>query len=137
MAGRIFGGVILLLAAGAWAGDQPPDAPGREAGEHARPAKNSVTARRRMLYHLAEGSEIFPLDWLMALKNVETGRPFLEDPERFGLIPDPEILEIPGREGVKLPIGLTVGTPPDVPPPSPPSQGVRVLPTRSPCVWSV
>ena len=67
-----------------------------------------------MLYHLAEGSEIFPLDWLMALKNVNTGKPFLEDPERFGLIPDPEILEVPGYGAVKLPIGLTVGTPPDV-----------------------
>jgi mono/diheme cytochrome c family protein len=67
-----------------------------------------------MLYHLAEGSEIFPLDWLMALKSVKTGKPFLEDPERFGLIPDSETLEIPGHEGVKLPIGLTIGTPPDV-----------------------
>ena len=114
MAGRIFCSVILLLSVGAWAGDQPPDAPGREAGEHARPAKSSVTARRRMLYHLAEGSEIFPLDWLLALKSVKTGKPFLEDPERFGLIPDPEMLEIPGHEGVKLPIGLTIGTPPDV-----------------------
>ena len=73
-----------------------------------------MTSRRRMLYHLAEGSEIFPLDWLMALKSVKTGKPFLEDPERFGLIQDPEILEIPGHEGVRLPIGLTIGTPPDV-----------------------
>ena len=114
MAGRVFCSVILLLSVGARAGDQPPDSPGREAGEQARPAESSVTARRRMLYHLAEGSEIFPLDWLMALKSVKTGKPFLEDPERFGLIPDPEILEIPGYEGVKLPIGLTVGTPQDV-----------------------
>ena len=67
-----------------------------------------------MLYHLPEGSEIFPLDWLMALTNVKTGKPFLEGPERFGLIPDPEALDIPGLEDVRLPIGLTIGTPPDV-----------------------
>ncbi len=114
MAGRVFGGVMLLLAVGAWAGDQTPDTPGREAGEHARPAESAATARRRMLYHLPEGSEIFPLDWLLALKSAKTGKPFLEDPERFGLIPDPETLDIPGLEGVRLPIGLTVGTPRDV-----------------------
>ena len=67
-----------------------------------------------MLYHLAEGSEIFPLDWLMAMKSVKTGRPFLEDPERFGLIQDPEGLEVPGYGRVKLPIGLTIGVPRDV-----------------------
>lgn len=114
MAGRVFCSVILLLSVGARAGDQPPDFPRPEAGRQTRPAKSSVTARRRMLYHLAEGSEIFPLDWLIALKSAKTGKPFLEDPERFGLIPDPEVLEIPGYEGLKLPIGLTVGTPPDV-----------------------
>ena len=67
-----------------------------------------------MLYHLPEGSEIFPLDWLIALKSVNTGKPFLQDLERFGLIPDPEPLKIPGYEGVKLPIGLTVRTPADL-----------------------
>jgi mono/diheme cytochrome c family protein len=67
-----------------------------------------------MLYHLSEGSEIFPLDWLMALKSDKTGKPFLEDPERFGLIQDPEGLEVPGYGRVKLPIGLTVGVPRDV-----------------------
>ena len=68
MAGRIFCCVMVLLAMGARAADQPPNPPERLAGAHARPVKSSVTARRRMLYHLAEGSEIFPLDWLMALK---------------------------------------------------------------------
>jgi hypothetical protein len=114
MAGRIFCTVVVLLAVGARAGDQPPDAPGQDGGEHARPGQSSVTSRRRMLYHLAEGSEIFPLDWLLALRSKQTGKPFLEDPERFGLIRDPEALEIPGFEGVQLPIGLTIGTPPDV-----------------------
>jgi hypothetical protein len=114
MAGRLFCSVILLLSVGAKAGDQPADPPAREAGQRAGPAQTSLTSRRHMLYHLAEGSEIFPLDWLMALKSVKTGKPFLEDPERFGLIPDSEMLEIPGRGGVRLPIGLTIGTPQDV-----------------------
>ena len=67
-----------------------------------------------MFYHLSEGSEIFPLDWLMALKSVKTGKPFLEDPERFGLIQDPEAFEVPGYGRVKLPIGLPTGLPRDV-----------------------
>ena len=115
MAGRIFCSVITL----AFGRSQrllisPRILLDEKAGEQARPAKSSVTSRRRMLYHLAEGSEIFPLDWLMALKSVKTGKPFLEDPERFGLIQDPETLEIPGYGAVRLPIGLTIGTPPDV-----------------------
>jgi Cytochrome C oxidase, cbb3-type, subunit III len=114
MAGRIFCIVILSFSVGARAGDQPPDSPVREADERARPAQNSVASRGHTLYHLAEGSEIFPLDWLLALKSAKTGKPFLEDPERFGLIPDPEMLDIPGHEGVRLPIGLTIGTPRDV-----------------------
>jgi hypothetical protein len=67
-----------------------------------------------MLYHLAEGSEIFPLDWLIALTSAKTGKPFLEGLERFGLISDPEPLKIPGYEGVNLPVGLTARTPADV-----------------------
>ena len=114
MAGRIFCSVMLLLSVGARAGDHPPDPPGREAGEATGHDKSSVTSRRRMLYHLSEGSEIFPLDWLLALKSVKTGKPFLEDPERFGLIQDPEGLEVPGYGRVKLPIGLTIGVPRDV-----------------------
>src|ERR1700733_5401308 len=110
MGGRILCNVILLLSVGASVADQPPTDPGRQVGEQARPAKSSASARRRMLYHLAEGSEIFPLDWLMALRNCKTGKPFLDNPERFGLIQDPEIVEIPGFGGVNLPVGLTIGT---------------------------
>ena len=114
MTAHIFCSVILLLSLETQAADQPPDSSGRDAGERASRTASSVAARRRMLYHLPEGSEIFPLDWLMALTSVKTGKPFLEGPERFGLIPDPEALDIPGLEGVRLPIGLTIGTPPDV-----------------------
>ena len=61
MAGRMFCSVILLLSVGARAGDQPPDAPGREGIGAAGHAESSVSSRRRMLYHLAEGSEILSL----------------------------------------------------------------------------
>jgi cytochrome c peroxidase len=112
MAGRVLCTVLLLL--GASAGDDPSPSPDRAANQANGHAKNSEASRRRMLYHLAEGSEIFPLDWLLALRSAKTGKPFLEDPERFGLIPDHEPLEIPGLESVRLPIGLTIGTPQDV-----------------------
>ena len=50
----------------------------------------------------------------MALKSAKTDRPFLDDLERFGLIQDPEGLEVPGYGRVKLPIGLTIAVPRDV-----------------------
>ena len=70
MAGPLFRSVILVLSVGAIVADQPLLASGQRAVAQPQPAKSSVTSRRRMLYHLAEGSEIFPLDWLMALKSV-------------------------------------------------------------------
>jgi mono/diheme cytochrome c family protein len=62
---------------------------------------------RQDFYHLAEGSEVFPLDWLRALE-VETvddtgetvNRRFLDNIERFGFLPDPDSAE-------RLPVGLT------------------------------
>lgn len=55
---------------------------------------------RQNFYHLAEGSEIYPYAWMKAL-HTANDQPFLQNPERFGLIPDPG-----NSEG--LPIGLTV-----------------------------
>ena len=57
-------------------------------------------ADRQNFYHLAEGSEIFPYAWMKALQTAN-GQPFLQNPERFGLIPDP-------GNTAGLPIGLTV-----------------------------
>src|SRR6266550_2974802 len=57
-------------------------------------------ADRQNFYHLAEGSEIFPYAWMKALQTTD-GQPFLQNPERFGLIPDP-------GNTAGLPIGLTV-----------------------------
>ena len=62
-----------------------------------RPAfqKGLSDAERASLYHLSEGGELFPVDWLLAL-DVEVPasdgsvqvRPFLDNIERFGLLPD-------------------------------------------------
>ena len=62
-----------------------------------RPAfqKGLTDDERASLYHLSEGGELFPVDWLLAL-DVEVPasdgsvhvRPFLDNIERFGLLPD-------------------------------------------------
>jgi hypothetical protein len=62
---------------------------------------NGLTADdRKVFYHLAEGSEVYPLDWLRVTKRVDSDKMFLEDMDRFGMLPDPDSEE-------KLPIGLT------------------------------
>jgi len=43
---------------------------------------------RSTFFHLSEGSEFYPLAFLLALKNQTTGKPFLDEVARFGLIPD-------------------------------------------------
>lgn len=58
---------------------------------------------RAEFYHLAEGSEVYPLDWLKVLLNKDTGKPFLEDLERMGFLPDPS-----NEDG--LSVGLTAAT---------------------------
>ena len=55
-------------------------------------------ADRAEFYHLAEGSEVYPLEWLQALVNDKTGKPFLEDLEKMGFLRDD-----------KNPHGLAVG----------------------------
>ena len=57
-------------------------------------------AEQERFYHLAQGSEILPTSWVKAVYSVSTGKPFLEEPQRFGLIADP-------ANANGLPIGLT------------------------------
>src|SRR5262245_52556688 len=57
---------------------------------------------RTEFYHLAEGSEVYPLDWLKVLLNKDSGKPFLDDLERMGFLRD----DRPGNED-RLPVGLT------------------------------
>jgi mono/diheme cytochrome c family protein len=78
----------------------------------AAPPRAAWTAdERKQFYHLPEGSEIFPLDWLVALKSNQTGKLFVEDLGRFGFIEDGKGDEIRGSEGKRFPIGLTVSKP--------------------------
>jgi hypothetical protein len=52
-------------------------------------------------YHLSQGTEFFPLHFLRALNDDDTGKPFMEDLERFGFIA--------ADKGLKNPYGLPVG----------------------------
>ncbi len=66
---------------------------------------NGLSAEaRQAFYHTPEGSELVPASWVFALQQPGTGKPFLENIERFGLLRDEDPLN---RSG--LPIGLTTG----------------------------
>lgn len=74
---------------------------------------NGLSAEERaQYYHLSEGGEAYPIAWLLALEQEVPGadgrpayRPFLENVERFGFIPDP-----PSRfNPYGLPVGVTAG----------------------------
>ena len=61
------------------------------------------SAERAEYYHLAEGSELVPYALLSNLASAKTGKPFLENMERFGFIPDAASATNPHG----LPVGLT------------------------------
>ncbi|HEY3837112.1 MAG TPA: di-heme-cytochrome C peroxidase [Bryobacteraceae bacterium] len=60
-------------------------------------------AERAEYHHLAEGSELMPYDLLANLVSVKTGKPFLENMERFGFIPE----AVSSWNPHGLPVGLT------------------------------
>jgi hypothetical protein len=71
-------------------------------------SENALSAaERQQFYHQAEGSELFPVAWVIHMEDPDTKRPFIENLERFGLIPD---LEGPFFEGtqVRMPVGIAV-----------------------------
>jgi hypothetical protein len=78
----------------------PPPAPG---------GRNGLSdADRESFYHLSEGGELYPVDWLLALDVEVPGsdgsvlvRPFLDNIERFGLLRD--------ARSAANPYGLPVG----------------------------
>jgi hypothetical protein len=53
-------------------------------------------------YHLSQGTEFFPLDFLRALQDSDTRVPFMKNLERFGFIPD-------AKDSKLNPYGLPVG----------------------------
>jgi hypothetical protein len=60
-------------------------------------------AERAEYHHLAEGSELMPYVLLANVVSVKTGKPFLDNMERFGFIPDASSAANPHG----LPIGIT------------------------------
>jgi len=63
---------------------------------------------RAIYYYTAEGSELFPYEWFLALKDISEngdGAPFKTNLERFGMIYDENV---PGQ--YNLPVGMTVHT---------------------------
>jgi hypothetical protein len=70
--------------------------------------RNGLTpAQRETYYHLSQGSEILPWILLTAVDVADPGsnKPFVENLERYGLLPDP------ARDDA-LPVGLTVSSNP-------------------------
>ncbi|HVJ28177.1 MAG TPA: hypothetical protein VM493_11585, partial [Vicinamibacterales bacterium] len=117
---RIFwaAAAVLLLAFAAafgWAlGPVAKDLPAHVASGPAPLGSNGLTAEeRQQYYHLSEGGEAFPIAWLLALEQevkddkgkVIAYRPFLDNIERFGFIPDPASRFNP----YGLPVGVTAG----------------------------
>jgi len=95
-------GIVALLAGCPGGSDQQG---GGDTGADAASATGThalTGAEREEFYHLTEGSEVIPLNWVRALRDSSTGRPFLENPERFGLIAD-------SVNEYRLPVGVTAG----------------------------
>jgi hypothetical protein len=55
-------------------------------------------------YHMSQGTEFVPLRFLLALSDSKTGKPFMENLERFGFIPDSQD---PIKNRFGLPVGMT------------------------------
>ena len=67
-------------------------------------ANGWTDAERAEYYHLPEGSELMPYALVANLKSIKTGKPFLENMERFGFLPDAKS----GTNPYGLPVGMTV-----------------------------
>ena len=91
---------LLLLAACGHKGPQQSTEKA-EAVTIAYSANGWTQAERDQYYHLAEGSELMPYRLLANLKSVKTGKPFLQEMERFGFLPD--------HAGLANPYGVPVG----------------------------
>src|SRR5882724_4398622 len=91
-------GFILLAGCSR---NAPPQSAGTPETAIVYSANGWSQAERDQYYHLAEGSELMPYALLANLKSSKTGRPFLQDMERFGFLPD--------RAGASNPYGLPVG----------------------------
>ena len=102
---KLTAAVLLAIVLGVSAGVEPTkvDAELGRPQASATTLSNLTNADRRVFYHLEEGSEVFPLDWLLALRQKGTQQPFLQNAERFGLIADDDNPANPYH----LPVGIT------------------------------
>ncbi|HYR87272.1 MAG TPA: di-heme-cytochrome C peroxidase [Terriglobia bacterium] len=97
--------MVLALTQGCGAPAQPPPPPDLKPVTF---SENAMTpAERTEFYHLPEGSELFPLSWILYMESPKTKRPFIENLERFGLIPDPEGPMFEGTS-IHVPVGVTI-----------------------------
>jgi mono/diheme cytochrome c family protein len=102
---RLLGALLGLLPLVVIAGARGPRGP----VSPPRPFQALTDDDRKDFYHMAEGSELFPAQWLAALVSAKTGKPFLEDLGRFGAIDDPKGPEVKsGTATYRLPVGVTL-----------------------------
>jgi len=102
---RLLGVLLALLPLAVIAGVKAPRDPATPALVRTALSDDE----RKDFYHLPEGSELFPAHWLAALVSVRTGKPFLENLERFGAIADPNGPEVKSDTATyRLPVGLTL-----------------------------
>jgi hypothetical protein len=92
--------VILLLVVSCKSTVTPPGTPTPAPFVGSNAANGLSGSHQQSFYHLPEGSELYPYDWMKAL-HTANDQPFLQNPERFGLLSDPD-----NKDG--LPIGLTL-----------------------------
>jgi hypothetical protein len=99
---------VLYVRASARDTPEPVDAPPLPARSAPMTSRDLTPEERGAYYHLSEGGELYPLDWLLALETETsvpgqpaTRRRFLDNIERYGMLPDPK--------GPQNPYGLPVG----------------------------
>jgi mono/diheme cytochrome c family protein len=107
---------LMAAAAAAGCGTDPKDTPNKPGPEKTAAAVTATATagtaassaappeltadEQRDFYHLPEGGEALPLDILRALESSRTFKPFMENLERFRLLPDP-------TDPDGLPVGMT------------------------------
>jgi hypothetical protein len=109
-AAGIAGGWLFHWAGAGSAG--PVAAPALAAPPVAEGSNGLTPADREAFYHLSEGGEVYPVDWILALEVESTAadgtlqaRPFLDNVERYGLLSDPKSARNPDG----LPVGVSLG----------------------------
>jgi len=103
--------ILMMLCAliqGCRRTQQPAQEPQTSDRTPVKFSESSLTsAERQAFYHLHEGSELFPVVWVLYMESPKTGRPFLENLDRFGLISDPDGPLFEGTQ-VHMPVGIAV-----------------------------